>query len=159
MGCVRSHTNENCEKLVVFEIMQTMKDIPPKKHASCISMSPIVLQFHPPKTQTSSCPMTRTRTYQSRNREMSDRLRKRAESRRRILGSIGYLALGILLFYAWQWFKTFAGPAGAMGPLPHDHPMHRVVVSAVFLAVAIVPVAVYFILRLRARWGKARETR
>ena len=70
--------------------------------------------------------------------------------------SVGYLALGILLFYGWSLFKTFEGPAAAVGPLPADHPMHRVVEAAVFLAVAIVPMVVYFFLLLRARGRRRR---
>jgi len=108
----------------------------------------------PAKNQTLLCEMTSKRPSTSDSRSLSDRRRKRAEWRRRVVGSACYIALGILLFYAYHVFKAFEGPVAAVGPLPHDHPMHRVVEAGVFLAVAIVPAGVYVTLGLVARRRK-----
>jgi len=86
----------------------------------------------------------------------SDMQRKRGESRRRWIESACYILLGILLYYGYHLFKTFEGPVAAVGPLPHDHPMHRVIEAAVFLAVAVAPIMVYLILQF---WSRRRDKR
>ncbi len=86
-----------------------------------------------------------------RTTDVSHKLRKRSAVRRRVTGSIGYIALGVLLWYGWHRFEAFDGPMASISAIPHDHPMHRVVEAAIFLAVAIVPVVIYFILRPRSR--------
>jgi uncharacterized membrane protein YozB (DUF420 family) len=98
--------------------------------------------------------MTSIGSRKTANRELSDSFRKRAEVRRRSVRTIGCLALAILLWYGWRLFSAFEGSSGAVGPMPHGHPMHRVVEAAVFLAVAVVPLTIYFITRLLQRRGK-----
>jgi TRAP-type C4-dicarboxylate transport system permease small subunit len=83
--------------------------------------------------------------------EISHKPRKRSNVCSRAAERIGYMALGVLLWYGWQIFRDFEGPMAAVGSIPHDHPMHRVVEASVFLTVAIVPLVTYFILRMRSQ--------
>ena len=85
--------------------------------------------------------------------------RKRRERLMQIVRGISYVVAGILLCAAWHRFRTFEGLPGALGQIPHDHPMHRGIEAAVFLAVAAVPLAVCLILRLRLRRIPRRTTR
>lgn len=83
--------------------------------------------------------------------EISHKPRKRSNVRGRISEWVGYFVIGGLLWYGWDLFKAFDGPMAAVGSIPHDHPMHRVVEAAIFLSVAIVPPGIYFIFRPRSR--------
>ena len=91
---------------------------------------------------------------ESDSREKRCAKRRRAEEFRRVLAFVG---IGIAIFLLWRVVAVlwaFEGYAGAMGALPHDHPMHRVIETAIFLTIAIVPVVIYGVLRLRSRRKK-----
>ena len=70
---------------------------------------------------------------------------------------LAFAGLGIAAYMLWRayaLFTAFEGSDGAMGALPHDNPMRRVLEIAIFIAVAVVPVVIYGILRLCARRRK-----
>ena len=90
---------------------------------------------------------------------VNDPRRTRRYRLMRIVKSISYVVLGVMLYAAWHRFRTFAGLPAALGPIAPDHPMHRGIGAAVFLAVATVPLVIHLLLGLRLRRRPRRGTR
>lgn len=113
---------------------------------------------HPQNTP-NRAQMTSARLDDSLKKVVTHPRRRRSKPRTRFVESIAYVVLGIVLYAAWHRFRSFEGLPGALGPIPHDHPMHRGIEIAVFLAIAVVPLAVYLILGFRRRRSPRRTQR
>ena len=101
--------------------------------------------------------MTAPETSEAEGRDLSDVFRRRTEFRRRAFAFAGICILAFLLWRGWRLFSDFEGPVAAVGPLPPDQPTHRLVEGAVFLAVATLPLLVYFLMRIRIHLRKRRK--